>query len=67
VFRPRVHFRECVVMRSTFRRFVADESGATAIEYAIIAGVIALGIVVSMGAIRNGLNDILNNVSDNLK
>jgi pilus assembly protein Flp/PilA len=54
-------------MRSTFRRFVGDESGATAIEYAIIAGVIALGIVVSMGAIRDGLNDILNNVSDHLK
>jgi pilus assembly protein Flp/PilA len=46
--------------------FFADESGATAIEYALIAAVIGLGIIVGMGTIRDGLNDIFNNVSDTL-
>jgi pilus assembly protein Flp/PilA len=46
--------------------FFADESGATAIEYALIAAVIGLGIVVGVGAIRDGLNDHFNNVSDSL-
>jgi pilus assembly protein Flp/PilA len=46
--------------------FFADESGATAIEYALIAGILGLGIVVGMTAIRDGLNDHFNNVSDTL-
>lgn len=32
-------------MRATLRRFVSDQSGATAIEYAIVAGGIAVVIV----------------------
>jgi pilus assembly protein Flp/PilA len=46
--------------------FFADESGATAIEYALIAAVIGLGVIVGLGAIRDGLNDHFNNVSENL-
>ena len=44
---------------STFRRFCADESGATAIEYAMIAsgvGVTVAGAVFSLGShIKTGL------------
>ncbi|HEX9881079.1 MAG TPA: Flp family type IVb pilin [Hyphomicrobium sp.] len=54
-------------MKTIVGRFVEDESGAAAIEYAVIAGIIALGIVVSVGAIRDSLNDILNNTASNLK
>ncbi len=50
-------------MRSILGRFIRDESGATAIEYAVIAGMIAIGIVVGLGAIRDSLNDDLNNVA----
>jgi pilus assembly protein Flp/PilA len=46
--------------------FFADESGATAVEYALIAAVIGLGVVVGLGAIRDGLNDHFNNVADGL-
>jgi pilus assembly protein Flp/PilA len=31
--------------------FLADESGATAIEYAFIAGIISAGLIASFGAI----------------
>jgi len=46
--------------------FFADDSGATAIEYALIAGVIGLSIIVGLGTIRDGLNDHFNNVADGL-
>ncbi len=54
-------------MRTHVRRFIADESGATAVEYAMIAGIIALGIVVTLGSIRDSLNDIFTNAADGLK
>jgi pilus assembly protein Flp/PilA len=43
-------------------RFWRDDSGATAIEYALIAGIVGLGIIVALGALRDGLNNIFNNV-----
>jgi len=53
-------------MRKFASRFAGDRSGATAIEYALMAGIIALGIIVSVGTIRDSLNDILNNTSTEL-
>jgi pilus assembly protein Flp/PilA len=38
-----------------FRRFLRDESGATAIEYGLIAGLIAVGIIGAMTAFGGGL------------
>ena len=43
-------------MKSLFSRFVADESGATAIEY----GLIAAGISVAIIAVVQGLGTQLN-------
>ncbi|PZV37599.1 Flp family type IVb pilin [Mesorhizobium kowhaii] len=37
-------------------KFLRDESGATAIEYGLIAALIALGIVVGAGSLGNALN-----------
>ena len=37
-------------MSKLFARFVKDESGATAIEYGLIAALIALAIMVGAGA-----------------
>ena len=48
-------------------RFATDRSGATAIEYALIAGVVGLGLVISLAAIAGGLNGILNTISSELK
>ena len=43
-------------MSKLFARFVKDESGATAIEYGLIAALIALAIMVGAGALGNALN-----------
>jgi len=53
-------------MKNFARRFARDNSGATAIEYALMAGIIALGIIVSVGGIRDGLNNIFNNAKTEL-
>jgi pilus assembly protein Flp/PilA len=50
-------------MRTMVGRFLADESGASAVEYAVVAGIVAIGIIVSVGAIRDSLNDIFNTTS----
>jgi pilus assembly protein Flp/PilA len=47
--------RPLVGSRGLFRAFVADKAGATAIEYALIAGLIALAIIPAMSAV--GLNN----------
>ena len=43
-------------MKTVFSRFLKDESGATAIEYGLIAALIALAIMVGAGALGNSLN-----------
>ena len=43
-------------MKNLFARFVNDESGAAAIEYALIAGLIALAIVVGATALGGAIN-----------
>lgn len=50
-------------MRGLLRRFALDQSGGISTEYAIIAAVIALGLVASGASIRDGLNNILNNAA----
>lgn len=42
--------------------YFRDEGGATAIEYALVASVIALGIFSTQAQIAPGLNAIFNNV-----
>jgi pilus assembly protein Flp/PilA len=43
-------------MTKLLSRFVKDESGATAIEYGLIAALIALAIIVGAGALGTALN-----------
>ena len=47
-------------------RFVKDESGATAIEYGLIAGLIAVGIVVGATALGTDLNGLFNRLATKL-
>ena len=44
-------------MSKLFARFVKDKSGATAIEYGLIAALIALAIMVGAGELGNALNN----------
>lgn len=42
-------------MKHVLRRFVRDESGATAIEYGLIAAIIAVGLIASLQALQGNL------------
>ncbi len=53
-------------MKSLFSRFVKDESGATAIEYALIAAVIGLGILTGAQGLKNAINTKYSGVSTGL-
>ncbi len=50
-----------------FWKFVSDDSGATAIEYSILAAGIALVIIASVNAIGTSLNTTFTSVSTALK
>jgi pilus assembly protein Flp/PilA len=51
-------------MNKIFARFVKDESGATAIEYGLIAALIALAIMVGAGNLGTSLNDQFQTIAD---
>jgi pilus assembly protein Flp/PilA len=50
-------------MLATFRTFAADESGATAIEYGLIAALIAVGLIAALTALGGSLQTIFNAIS----
>lgn len=50
-----------------FRNFIKDETGATAIEYGLIASLVALAIVVGATALGGKLNDMFTFISENVK
>jgi len=47
-------------------RFVEDESGATAIEYGLIAALISVGIIAAATTLGNGLGNLFNGIGGNL-
>jgi pilus assembly protein Flp/PilA len=53
-------------MLSTLTRFVDDESGATAIEYGLIAALIAVGIIAAATTLGGGLSSLFNKISTKL-
>ena len=53
-------------MRKFVLKFAMDDSGATAIEYALIASGIAITLLVGIGAIATSVNGVFNNVGTNL-
>ena len=53
-------------MRTSFARFVKDESGATAIEYGLIAAGIGVAIVTAVGAVGGELNTLVGTVKSKL-
>jgi pilus assembly protein Flp/PilA len=44
------------------KRFLRDESGATAIEYGILASGVAVAIIVAVQSVGTGINDTLGTV-----
>ena len=54
-------------MKTLVTRFVKDESGATAIEYGLIAAGISVAIIVVVNSIGSKLNIAFTNVQTNLR
>lgn len=44
-------------MLSAFKRLMSDENGATAIEYALISGILGAGLLVSIPSIGTAVGD----------
>ena len=53
-------------MSKLFARFVKDESGATAIEYGLIAALIAIAIIVGATSLGTSLNSKFQGIADKL-
>jgi pilus assembly protein Flp/PilA len=54
-------------MRRLISRFLKDRSGATAIEYAIIAGGLSIVIVAAVNGIGSTLSGKFTSINDSLK
>jgi len=59
--------REDVIMKKALKNFWADESGATAIEYGLIAAGIALAIITVVNGLGSKLNAKFGSISASLK
>ena len=54
-------------MTNLFSRFVRDESGATAIEYGLIAALIAVVIITVVGSVGTNLKTTFGSVATGVK
>jgi len=54
-------------MLKNIRTFLADDSGVTAIEYGLIAGLIAVVIIAVITTVGTDLTNLFNNVSGGLQ
>lgn len=48
------------------KKFIQEEDGVTAIEYGLIAALIACAIIVGTAAIGTNLNDLFNDIATKL-
>ena len=54
-------------MKRSFLKFLSDQSGATAIEYGLIAAGIALAIIAVVNGLGNNLNYQFTSINSSLK
>ena len=54
-------------MKNMIKKFWSDESGATAIEYGLIAAGISLAIIAVVNGIGTNLNDKFGSINSSLK
>ena len=55
------------MMLSILRRLVRNHDGATAIEYTLIASLIAVAAIAAMGSVGTKVNGVLSNVASVVK
>ncbi len=49
-----------------FTQLIRDESGATAIEYGLIAALVAVAIIIALTALGSSLDSLFQGISDDL-
>jgi pilus assembly protein Flp/PilA len=54
-------------MKSLIAKFLRDESGATAIEYGLIAAGISIAIIVTVNGLGSNLNTKFTSINNSLK
>ncbi len=54
-------------MKRSFLKFLSDQSGATAIEYGLIAAGIALAIIAVVNGLGSNLNNQFTSINNSLK
>jgi pilus assembly protein Flp/PilA len=54
-------------MRTSIARFVKDESGATAIEYGLIAAGIAVAVITAMSTLSGALTGLMSDLAGRMK
>jgi pilus assembly protein Flp/PilA len=54
-------------LKRIFLKFLSDQSGATAIEYGLIAAGIALAIIAMVNGIGTNLNTMFSSINSSLK
>jgi pilus assembly protein Flp/PilA len=54
-------------MFQSFKKFVDDESGVTAIEYALIASLIAVFIITAVQTVGTKVSTVFNEIGTTLK
>jgi pilus assembly protein Flp/PilA len=55
------------IMKSIIKSFIQDESGATAIEYGLIAAGIAIAIITAVNGLGTKLSSNFDTISSSLK
>jgi pilus assembly protein Flp/PilA len=53
-------------MLKSIKYFLRDQSGATAIEYVLIASIISIAIILGATALGSKLNSTFNDISTNM-
>lgn len=53
-------------LTTTFKQFASDEDGVTAIEYGLIAALIAVVIIASVKLVGTNLSTVFNNIAQAL-
>lgn len=54
-------------MSKLIARFAKNESGATAIEYALIAGIMATALITALGLLGDNMDTAFTDIADSVK
>lgn len=54
-------------MTNLLSRFAKDESGATAIEYGLIAAIVSVGIITALGPVGDALTSTFGTIQEGLE